>query len=103
MGLNATAMPARPLRFRHIFIVTYGRSGSTLLNGVLNAIPGVCVRGENDNTLFRIYNALLAAEETVKRAAPVPTHPWYGPQFFDMAGYRHRLIDAFLEDRKSVV
>src|SRR5688572_1085508 len=32
----------------HLFIVTYGRSGSTLLQGVLNSIPGYLIRGEND-------------------------------------------------------
>ena len=29
----------------YVFICTYGRSGSTLLQGVLNSIPGYLIRG----------------------------------------------------------
>ena len=43
------------LKFRHILIITYGRSGSTLLQGVLNGIEGVVLRGENDNAFFDLY------------------------------------------------
>ena len=41
--------PASPPRFRTVNIVTYGRSGSTLLMGLLNAIDGYRIRGENFN------------------------------------------------------
>lgn len=40
-----------PARYTRVFIVTYGRSGSTLLQGVLNAIPGYLVRGENNDMM----------------------------------------------------
>ena len=39
----------------HLFIVTYGRSGSTLLLGVLNSIPGYLIRGENDGAVYRLH------------------------------------------------
>ena len=29
---------------RHVFVMTYGRSGSTLLMGILNSIPGWLLR-----------------------------------------------------------
>jgi len=32
-----------------LFVVTCGRSGSTLVQGVLNSIPGFCICGENMN------------------------------------------------------
>ncbi len=40
----------------YLFIVTYGRSGSTLLQGILNSIPGYLIRGENRAALFHLYS-----------------------------------------------
>ena len=42
-------------RLGHLFIVTYGRSGSTLLQGVLNSIPGYLIRGENEGAVYHLY------------------------------------------------
>ena len=39
----------------YVFIVTYGRSGSTLLAGILNSIPGYLIRGENRDSLHRLF------------------------------------------------
>lgn len=39
----------------YLFIVTYGRSGSTLLQGVLNSIPGYLVRGENRQAMRHLH------------------------------------------------
>ena len=42
-----------------LFIVTHGRSGSTLLQGVLNSIPGFTICGENMDAcqyLYRFYD-----------------------------------------------
>jgi hypothetical protein len=36
----------------YVFVMTYGRSGSTLLMGLLNTIPGYLVRGENDDGML---------------------------------------------------
>ena len=35
--------------------MTYGRSGSTLLMGLLNTIPGYLIRGENDDAMRFLY------------------------------------------------
>jgi hypothetical protein len=46
-----------------LVVVTYGRSGSTLVQGLLNAMPGVLVRGEHQFallTLFRVHQQLVA-------------------------------------------
>ncbi len=46
---------------RFTFVVTYGRSGSTLVQGLLNSMPGGLVRGENNLfvlPLFRSWSAL---------------------------------------------
>ena len=48
-------------RFRSLVIVTYGRSGSTLMQGMLNSSPDTLIRGENNFfllPLFRAYQCL---------------------------------------------
>jgi len=57
----------RPLG--HVFIVTYGRSGSTLLLGVLNSLPGYLIRGENRDAVYHLYkfHATCAAEKARHR------------------------------------
>lgn len=68
-----------------VFVVTYGRSGSTLLQNLLNALPGYLIRGENDN----LTAPLARAWDTVRRSPqkaemqnrPLPTSPsdpWFG-------------------------
>ncbi len=55
----------------YLFIVTYGRSGSTLVNGLLNTIPGYVVRGENRDAvyhLFRYHQTLLTEARRGTRA-----------------------------------
>ncbi|MGH3506762.1 MAG: sulfotransferase [Nocardioidaceae bacterium] len=42
---------------RYVFVVTYGRSGSTLTQGLLNTMPGALVRGENDFYILHLYRA----------------------------------------------
>jgi len=69
------------LVFDNVFIVTYGRSGSTLLQGLLNTIDGVLVRGENGNfifNLFEAYEALSNAMRPRQKNRKDSTHPWFG-------------------------
>jgi Sulfotransferase family len=88
-----------PLRFRHIFLITYGRSGSTLLNGILNSIPGICMRGENFNTLAHLGRAVETATETAENALDpdVPALPFYGATLVDPEGFRRKLVAAFVD------
>jgi hypothetical protein len=66
----------------YLFIVTYGRSGSTLLQGILSSIPGVMIRGENGGVLrelFRFHDTARGHRERLARSAPLPaSHPWWG-------------------------
>ncbi len=48
----------QPKTYGYVFVVTYGRSGSTLVQGLLNALPRVLVRGENDLYLLDLYRGL---------------------------------------------
>lgn len=79
------------MRFDSILIVTYGRSGSTLLQGVLNSIDGVLVRGENMNFayhLFCAHRALVASKEEVRaRGSERVESPWYGANELDPEGF----------------
>jgi hypothetical protein len=75
-----------------LFIMTYGRSGSTLLQGLLNAIPGYLIRGENRDAVYHLYRFHRTCTDEARRVArkdgrrrPV-THPFFG-------------IDAFPADR----
>jgi hypothetical protein len=47
---------------RYVFVVTYGRSGSTLTQGMLNALPRTLVRGENNLYLLPLYRAYARLE-----------------------------------------
>ena len=73
----------------YLFIVTYGRSGSTLLQGILSSTPGVMIRGENGavlQDLFRFHDTASGHRDrlTVNRVNQIPkTHPWWG-----IDGYR---------------
>jgi hypothetical protein len=68
-----------------VFIVTYGRSGSTLLQGILNSIPGYVIRGENGDSLYSLFayfNTLDKAHrehtDPAKKSPDTPSHPWFG-------------------------
>lgn len=81
---------ARALPDRFVVIVTYGRSGSTLLQNLLNAIPGWQIRGENNNALLylaRAWQAVAGSEVMggLRHAGAVtdPAHPWYGAERVD--------------------
>ena len=82
-----------------MFVLAYGRSGSTLLMGILNSIPGYCIRGENTNALhalFEFYSRVLESQKTNRKNAERPTHPWYGQHLVDMESLKESLRDLFI-------
>jgi hypothetical protein len=74
-------------RFDRVFVVTYGRSGSTLLQGLLNAIPGYRIYGENAGFLFKLqesYEALLFAHTHLANPKnDNESQPWFGSSRYD--------------------
>ncbi|MCI2395571.1 sulfotransferase [Aliiroseovarius sediminis] len=88
------------MNFDYVFIITYGRSGSTLLQGILNTIPGADIRGENGNLLFHIYQMSkgLAAGKRHKKAARDATHPWYGANDIPQDAYLEEMLTIFKRD-----
>lgn len=96
----------------YLFVVTYGRSGSTLIQGILNSIPGYLIRGENRQLLRHLYDYHRAAvDERAKlrrqqrrKGIPVggfePVSPFYGfddfPPKQSLAGIRRLALRTLL-------
>jgi len=83
-----------------IILVTYGRSGSTLLSRMLRTIPGTCLRGENYNTLSHLYRAYVSALETRSLQGKIPRDEksaWYGAERVEPNDFADALVDCFIE------
>jgi Sulfotransferase family len=88
----------------YVFIVTYGRTGSTLLQGILTHIPGYLVRGENGGVVYQLYRyhkAAMAQRDRLERKRPLnPTHPWYGidgyPEDLALRELRQLVLDTVI-------
>jgi hypothetical protein len=76
----------QPRTLEFVFVVTYGRSGSTLLMGLLNSIPGYLIRGENWDALHHLFRFHRTMAEGSHRWEPdrmrQRTHPFYGAADF---------------------
>jgi hypothetical protein len=89
---------------QYLFVLTYGRSGSTLLQGILSSAPGVIIRGENGGLLqhlFRFHQTVTGHRDRLARGAPLPPeHPWWGIDGYrdDTAyrGFRTLMLDTVL-------
>ncbi len=88
---------------RYVFIFTFGRSGSTLLLGYLNSLPGYCIRGENYMALGHLCQFYRAVKDTTGQVAKkthLPTHPWFGAEKIDLekvkAGIRELFVSTVL-------
>jgi hypothetical protein len=80
-----------PAAHRYVFVVTYGRSGSTLTQGMLNTLPRTLVRGENNLYLLPIYRAYagLAAfkDKFGGPGAAKPSSAFYGLDVADLGAF----------------
>ncbi len=98
----------------YVFVVTYGRTGSTLTQNLLNSIPGWCIRGENGNLLgqlLKTVHSMLTWDNYLRRrkwraaGSPdqrnpdgfgTPIDPWYGAEHVDPTAYALGLLDTFV-------
>lgn len=66
----------------YLFVVTYGRSGSTLVAGLLNSLPGYLIRGENRDALHHLFafHQTMLTESTRKpiKRLRMKTDPFFG-------------------------
>jgi hypothetical protein len=91
----------------YLFVVTYGRSGSTLVAGLLNSLTGYLVRGENRDALhhlFRYHQTLLTESRRGPKAnLRQRTHPFFGiadfPPQKSLAGIRRLALETVLRPR----
>lgn len=83
---------------RYLFVVTYGRSGSTLLQGLLTSLPGHLIRGENSGAVYELFQfhqqASMKARDPGIGASPASA--WFG-----IGGYSEEL--AFSAIRRLVL
>jgi hypothetical protein len=84
---------------RHVFIVTAGRTGSTLVLGILNSYDGVDIRGENFGFLYYQYKAIEALK--VARAHlgtdKASQSPFYGADRVDIGAIEDRIMSTCRE------
>ncbi|MEP3299608.1 MAG: sulfotransferase [Pseudoruegeria sp.] len=87
------------MKYKHILIVTFGRTGSTLLMGMLNAVPGVVLRGENYNVclgLYQAYKSLVAVQrEQETYGFQHGAKPFYGAEAIH--------LETFLADARQML
>ena len=86
-------------KFRSLYVVTYGRSGSTLVNGYLSHLPGIDLKGEN--YLFPLPLADAEARLSDAQALPydgrdLQASPWYGSDQFSTVQWKRDIRRALL-------
>lgn len=86
-----------PYHFETLLVVTYGRSGSTLMMGILNSIPGALIRGENNDFCFGLYKAYAALADAHRQHKNefATTKPFFGANDLDP--------EKFLADARDLV
>jgi hypothetical protein len=101
--VSGDGAPSAPLDY--LFVVTYGRSGSTLVQGLLDTIPGYLLRGENRGALDRLYqfhSALEKARNDFGRTDTLTSRDsWYGIDEYSgsaaVARMRSMMLDTLLK------
>jgi hypothetical protein len=86
-------------KMRSVYVVTYGRSGSTLITGYLSRLPGFNLRGEND--LFPYYAYMTEKHIATTRRRPFKksnnqSHPWYGQKLLNAKRFNADFKNIFL-------
>ncbi len=83
------------MNFQSILIITCGRSGSTLLQGILNSHEEVLVRGENYNFCFHLFQGYAALKKTKKEIPQLlPKEPFFGNSNIDEDFYIARSAET---------
>ncbi|SEL92042.1 Sulfotransferase family protein [Roseivivax marinus] len=87
-----------------VFIITYGRSGSTLVQNLLNALPGYTIRGENENLVAPLARAWSTLQHSSQRDKMLstgktsdPSDPWYGFEAIDPDMLGASLAESYLQ------
>jgi hypothetical protein len=97
------------INYQSILIVTYGRSGSTLLQGVINSIDGVLCKGENSFFIYYLYKAYVELLKANVHNGLSEQSPWFGAWSLSIENYvkssslliREQLLTS--EDEKGLL
>src|SRR5262245_596888 len=82
-----------------VFIVSYGRTGSTVLQRILNTLPNACIRGENGNVLMSLRAAHEAAVyATTMSSLATEKGPWYGAEVIRPDAFANALVTSFVDN-----
>ena len=77
---------------KFLFVVTYARSGSTLLQGILNAAKHIHCTGENGDFLHGLFLAYKTLEDTQsqigKNLQRAVTEPFFGIDYMELDDFR---------------
>jgi hypothetical protein len=85
--------PEVPLDY--LFVVSCGRTGSTLVQGILNSTQGVVIRGENGGMLINLFDLHTAAQR--------PGRPLDGyPEELALREFRHLATDLLFRPDPGV-
>lgn len=94
--------------YDYVFIMAYGRSGSTLLQAILNSTPGVLIRGENRGLPYYLHQFHKSAVKDAAWAGDVArrkVNPFFGIRDYpsDVAITRMRglLLDTVLRPQRD--
>lgn len=89
--------------YDYVFVMAYGRSGSTLLQAILNSTPGVLMRGENRGLAYYLHQFHKSAVRDAEWAGDVArrkVNPFYGirdyPADVAITRIRELLLDTVL-------
>ena len=87
---------------RFVLIVTYARSGSTVLQSVLASIPGSHIMGENGDALAGLFaswrSASHARDEQGGQMRAASGDPWRGAHRIDPDRYNRELVRVFISE-----
>lgn len=84
-----------------VMVITYGRSGSTLLQTAMNGLDNVCIRGENylaAAPLYESWRRVTTAQADHGANYSKPGQPWYGADQYAGEQFGKDLVATFIRN-----
>lgn len=102
-GMATKTLPkAKFEAFQFVFILGVGRSGTTVLQNVLNSVPKVCIRGENGGAIWPLAETYSLVQRSVEGdgrwARDHPGDPWFGLSGVSLSGLAGALRRSFVTE-----
>ena len=85
-----------------LVVLGSGRSGTTIIQHLLNSIPGFDLRGENGGSFWPLIDAIALVHDfragDARWASDASTDPWSGFQNIDIEKFEAGLMETFVEE-----